>query len=291
MYERGAEPLEAGRGGRGRGLVRRDARRLDDRHRALVPEPQSTAVETARLGLRPGVDDDLRAGRGGRRDGLAARGLEGRTRVAARAVRAQRFPERVLEPAVLSSAPARLGAVRSAVPVAVGAGADLRAAALFGDGGLVARALPRLGRDRGAAELADRAAQRPVLMRHGGMTMIENFGIAQIIDAVIVFTLIECVALVIYHRRTGRGVAVRDFFANMVSGLCLMFALRCLATDAGAACGRAVPAGRGPGARCRRPDALETYGSEYTRDTERQRMSPHGRPKGSYTAVRSTEVA
>ncbi|MEQ1682820.1 MAG: hypothetical protein ABL916_04160 [Burkholderiaceae bacterium] len=65
--------------------------------------------------------------------------------------------------------------------------------------------------------------------------MIGNFGIAQIIDAVIVFTLIECVALVLYHRRTGRGVAVRDFFANMVSGLCLMFALRCLATDAGAA--------------------------------------------------------
>jgi hypothetical protein len=65
--------------------------------------------------------------------------------------------------------------------------------------------------------------------------MIENFGIAQVIDAVILFTLIECLVLVIYHRRTGRGVAVRDFFANMVSGLCLMFALRCLATDAGAA--------------------------------------------------------
>lgn len=65
--------------------------------------------------------------------------------------------------------------------------------------------------------------------------MIENFSIAQIIDAVIVFTLVECAALVLYHRRTGRGVAVRDFFANMVSGLCLMFALRCLATDAGVA--------------------------------------------------------
>ena len=65
--------------------------------------------------------------------------------------------------------------------------------------------------------------------------MIENFGIAQVIDAVILFTLLECVVLVIYHRRTGRGVAVRDFLANMVSGLCLMFALRCLATDVGAA--------------------------------------------------------
>ena len=65
--------------------------------------------------------------------------------------------------------------------------------------------------------------------------MIENFGIAQVIDAVILFTLAECMALWLYHRRTGRGVAVRDFLANMVSGLCLMFALRCLASDAGAA--------------------------------------------------------
>ena len=66
------------------------------------------------------------------------------------------------------------------------------------------------------------------------MAMIESFSIAQIIDAVIVFTLLECVALVVYHRSTGRGVAMRDFFANMVSGLCLMLALRCFATDAGA---------------------------------------------------------
>lgn len=65
--------------------------------------------------------------------------------------------------------------------------------------------------------------------------MIESFGIAQVIDAVILFTLIEFVALALYHRSTGRGVALRDFFANMVSGLCLMFALRCLATDGGAA--------------------------------------------------------
>ena len=65
--------------------------------------------------------------------------------------------------------------------------------------------------------------------------MIENFGIAQVIDAVIVFTLIECVALGLYHRSTGRGVPARDFLANMVSGLCLMFALRCLATETGAA--------------------------------------------------------
>jgi hypothetical protein len=60
-----------------------------------------------------------------------------------------------------------------------------------------------------------------------------SFGISRIIDLVIVFTLIECAALALYHGISGRGVAPRDFFVNMVSGLCLMLALRCLARDAG----------------------------------------------------------
>jgi hypothetical protein len=60
-----------------------------------------------------------------------------------------------------------------------------------------------------------------------------TFGIAALVDAVIVFTLLECAALVAYHRFMGKGVPVRDFLANMVSGLCLMLALRCLARDAG----------------------------------------------------------
>lgn len=65
--------------------------------------------------------------------------------------------------------------------------------------------------------------------------MNEIFGIAPVIDVVIAFTLIECAALTLYHRATGKGVAPREFMMNMVSGLCLMFALRCLARDAGAA--------------------------------------------------------
>ena len=67
------------------------------------------------------------------------------------------------------------------------------------------------------------------------MAMIEGFSIVRLIDGVIVFTLIECIALVAYHRSTGKGVAPRDFFVNIVSGLCLMLALRCLANDAGTA--------------------------------------------------------
>jgi hypothetical protein len=65
--------------------------------------------------------------------------------------------------------------------------------------------------------------------------MIASFSMAQLVNAVFVFTLIECLVLVAYHRSTGKGVAPRDFLANMVSGLCLMLALRSLAVDAGAA--------------------------------------------------------
>ena len=59
--------------------------------------------------------------------------------------------------------------------------------------------------------------------------------IALLIDLVIGFTLLEAVALLLFHRVTGRGVAPRDFALNMASGLSLMLALRCLAHDSGAA--------------------------------------------------------
>jgi hypothetical protein len=65
--------------------------------------------------------------------------------------------------------------------------------------------------------------------------MNESSVIAQVIELVIAFTLIECIVLALYHRATGKGVAPRDFVANVVSGLCLMLALHCVARDAGAA--------------------------------------------------------
>lgn len=58
--------------------------------------------------------------------------------------------------------------------------------------------------------------------------------IAALVEILIAFTLLESVALVLYHRVTGRGVAPRDWLLSMVSGLCLMAALRCLARDSGA---------------------------------------------------------
>jgi hypothetical protein len=55
------------------------------------------------------------------------------------------------------------------------------------------------------------------------------------IDAVIGFTVLEMLLLVIYRRATGRGLAAEEFVANMLSGLCLMLALRALASGAAAA--------------------------------------------------------
>ena len=57
--------------------------------------------------------------------------------------------------------------------------------------------------------------------------------VATLVEVVIGFTLLEAAVLLWLDRRAGRGVAPRDFLANMMSGLCLMLALR--AHDAGTA--------------------------------------------------------
>ena len=65
--------------------------------------------------------------------------------------------------------------------------------------------------------------------------MSERALIALLIDGVTAFTLVEGAALLLVYRATGRGVAPRDFVLNLISGLCLMLALRALVRDAGAA--------------------------------------------------------
>lgn len=55
-----------------------------------------------------------------------------------------------------------------------------------------------------------------------------------LVDGVIGLTVLEGVALVIHHRLTGGGVRPRDFMLNLVSGLCLMLALRCALREQGA---------------------------------------------------------
>lgn len=46
------------------------------------------------------------------------------------------------------------------------------------------------------------------------------------LDAVIAFTLLEGVGLWLYHRLTGQGLAPNEYALNMLSGLCLMLAVR-----------------------------------------------------------------
>jgi hypothetical protein len=54
-----------------------------------------------------------------------------------------------------------------------------------------------------------------------------------LIDLAIAITLFELVAFALYHWRTGRGMAPRDFLPNLGAGLALMFALRAGLSAAG----------------------------------------------------------
>ena len=48
----------------------------------------------------------------------------------------------------------------------------------------------------------------------------------QLVDFIIGLTLIEAMCLMVYHRITGRGLALKDYGLNLASGLFLMLALR-----------------------------------------------------------------
>ena len=61
--------------------------------------------------------------------------------------------------------------------------------------------------------------------------MIEGLSSAVVVDLVIGLTVIEGLALALYHRHTGKGVRIGDFAVNLVSGLCLMLALRVAVAD------------------------------------------------------------
>ena len=62
--------------------------------------------------------------------------------------------------------------------------------------------------------------------------MISILGDAHLMDLVLAVTIIEGLLLAGYRRWTGRGLPPADYLLNMVSGLCLMLALRCVLTDA-----------------------------------------------------------
>jgi hypothetical protein len=51
-----------------------------------------------------------------------------------------------------------------------------------------------------------------------------------LVDVLLAFTVLEIVALLLWRLRDGRGLAWADFGPNLLSGLCLMAALRCALT-------------------------------------------------------------
>ena len=52
-----------------------------------------------------------------------------------------------------------------------------------------------------------------------------------LVDTIIAITLLEIAFLLLYHQQTKRGLKPRDYLLNVVSGLCLMLALRSTLTD------------------------------------------------------------
>ncbi len=53
-----------------------------------------------------------------------------------------------------------------------------------------------------------------------------------LVDAVIALTVAETLALLAYHRLTGKGLPPRAYLLNIMSGLCLMLAVRSVLMNA-----------------------------------------------------------
>jgi hypothetical protein len=52
------------------------------------------------------------------------------------------------------------------------------------------------------------------------------FANGRIVDLILGLTVLEAVALIAYHRRTGHGVTPADLLGNLLAGVCLLLALR-----------------------------------------------------------------
>lgn len=59
------------------------------------------------------------------------------------------------------------------------------------------------------------------------------FDSGRVIDLILGLMVVEAIALALYHARTGRGIAPRRLYANLLAGACLMLALRASLTGAG----------------------------------------------------------
>ena len=54
----------------------------------------------------------------------------------------------------------------------------------------------------------------------------------RLVDLILVMTALECVALLAYTARTGRGIRAADLLPNLLAGACLILALRLAASGA-----------------------------------------------------------
>ena len=63
--------------------------------------------------------------------------------------------------------------------------------------------------------------------------MSELFASGRIVDLILLIVAIEAIALIVYWRATGRGIAPRDLLPNLIAGALLLLALRLTLADAG----------------------------------------------------------
>ena len=56
--------------------------------------------------------------------------------------------------------------------------------------------------------------------------MSQLFVGGRIVDLILGLMVVEALALIVYHRWTGRGIAPPDLLGNLLAGLCLLLALR-----------------------------------------------------------------
>ena len=58
------------------------------------------------------------------------------------------------------------------------------------------------------------------------MILEQWYASGALVDAVMALTVLELLALWLFHKRTGRGLAPADYLLNGLAGLALMLALR-----------------------------------------------------------------
>ncbi|WP_026380074.1 hypothetical protein [Afifella pfennigii] len=63
--------------------------------------------------------------------------------------------------------------------------------------------------------------------------MSEFFASGLVVDAIAALMLVEGIAIFLWRRRTGQGLAPLDLLFNLAAGLFLLLALRASLTDAG----------------------------------------------------------